>query len=101
MTSLAAPTNVISTGSAFGQRFSRKENDQSLRVLRHSRRFPSPSASFVQQIGEGVLVFARSAGQFDDNSLILFHCTGFVSLSFERVSDETGYARIEARGLRA
>jgi hypothetical protein len=32
--------------------------------------------------------------------LILFHCTGFVSLSFERVSDETGYARIEARGPR-
>lgn len=87
MTSRAAPTNVISTVSAFGQRFSRKQDYQAFGILRHARRLPAPAAALIQKIGKSVFVFTCSSRQFDYYGLILFHWRGFVSLSLAAAAD--------------
>lgn len=59
--------------SAFGYCVALKQNDQSLAVLRHECRLPSPPASLVEQIGESILVFPRMTRELDHDSLIFFH----------------------------
>ena len=73
MTSLAAPTNVISKQLAFCYRIALKEDSNALFVLRHHRGFPASSASLVQEIGEGVFIFTRVPCQLDHHSLVFFH----------------------------
>jgi hypothetical protein len=59
--------------SAFCDCITLKEDDEPLAVLGHERRFPSPSASLVEQIGERILVFSRMTRELDHDSLIFFH----------------------------
>ena len=73
MTSLAAPTNVISKQLAFCYRIALKEDRDALLVLRHHCRLPASSASLVQEIGEGILIFSRVSRQLDHHSLVFFH----------------------------
>ena len=42
-------------------------------VLRHKRRLPSAATSFVEQIGERVLILAGVPSKLDDYSLVFFH----------------------------
>src|SRR5690349_7041621 len=42
-------------------------------VLAHQRRFPTASTSFIQKIGEGILVFTRMPRQLDHHRLVFFH----------------------------
>ena len=73
MTSLAAPTNVISKQLAFCYRIALKEDGDALLVLRHHRWLPASSASLVQEIGEGIFIFSRVSRQLDHHSLVFFH----------------------------
>ena len=73
MTSLAAPTNVISTWLAFRYRIALKEDRDALFILRHHCRFPPSPASLIQEIGEGIFVLSRMSRQLDHHSLVFFH----------------------------
>ncbi len=73
MTSLAAPTNVISKQLAFCYRIALKEDCDALLVLRHHCGLPTSSASLVQEIGERVFIFPRMPRQLDHHSLVFFH----------------------------
>jgi hypothetical protein len=50
-----------------------KQDDQSLRVLRHEGRFPSPATPLIEQVGERILVFSGMTGELDHDSLVFFH----------------------------
>jgi hypothetical protein len=73
VTSRAAPTNVISKQLAFCYRIALKEDYDALFVLRHQCGLPASSASLVQEVGEGVLIFSRMSRQLHHYSLVFFH----------------------------
>jgi hypothetical protein len=58
---------------AFCHGIALKEDRDTLLVLRHQRGFPASSASLVQEIGEGILIFSRVSRQLDHHSLVFFH----------------------------
>jgi tRNA pseudouridine-54 N-methylase len=73
VTSLAAPTNVISKQLAFCYCIALKEDGDSLFVLGHHRGLPASSTSLVQEIGEGIFILSRVPSQLDHHSLVFFH----------------------------
>jgi hypothetical protein len=73
VTSLAAPTNVISNELAFCYRIALKEDCDALLVLGHHCGLPASSASFIEEIGERVFILSRMSRQLDDHSLVFFH----------------------------
>ena len=58
---------------AFCHGIALKEDGDTLLVLRHQRGLPTASASLVQEIGEGILVFSRVSRQLHHHSLVFFH----------------------------
>ena len=73
MTSLAAPTNVISTWLAFRYRIALKEDRHALFILRHHCRFPPSSASLIQKIRKGIFILSCMPRELDYDSLVFFH----------------------------
>jgi hypothetical protein len=73
VTSLAAPTNVISKQLTFCYGITLKQNREALLVLRHKSRLPSPSASLVEKIGKSIFVLASVPRELDHHSLVFFH----------------------------
>jgi len=73
VTSLAAPTNVISKQLAFCYRIALKKDRDALFVLGHHCGLPPPSAALVQEISEGILILPCMSRQLDYHSLVFFH----------------------------
>ena len=45
-------------------------------ILRHESRFPSATASLVEEVGQSVFVFTRVPGELDHDGLVFFHADG-------------------------
>ena len=50
-----------------------EKDGQAMLVLRHERRLPPSSASFVQKVGQRVFVFTRVSRELDYYGLVFFH----------------------------